>query len=270
MNRIQTLLKTPLVQVARFDHPAVGIHRDPAQETAAGYSISFVERGGFELQIGRQEWRLAPGMVFLTRPGLSYRCRHAEPIPADVCLSVSYAPAAAEELASVGGLDLRRRRARWVVPPTNRLAYLRLRLASWASESREPLAAEALAAELWSAAAEPGSGKLHRQSQLAWYGERIERTRAILETEYASPHTLAGLAREAGMSPYHFARVFRALMGVPPHRYLLRVRLARAAEQLRQGAGVTESCYACGFNNLSHFIRLFRRAFGVPPSRFAH
>ena len=270
MNRIQTLLKTPLVQVARFDHPAVGIHRDPAQETAAGYSISFVERGGFELQIGRQRWQLTPGMVLLTRPGLAYRCRHSEAIPSDVCLSATYAESQAEDLAHAAGLDLARRFDRWVVLPTNRLAYLQFRLARWAAETREPLATETLAGELWAAVAEPGNGKLHRQSQLAWYGERIERTRAILETEYASPHTLAGLAREAGMSPYHFARVFRALMGVPPHRYLLRARLARAPEQLRQGASVTETCYACGFNNLSHFIRLFRRAFGVPPLRFAH
>ena len=57
-------------------------------------------------------------------------------------------------------------------------------------------------------------------------------------------------------------------MGVPPHRYLTNVRLQRAAERLRAGAGVTETALDCGIANLSHFIRLFRRAYGVPPSRF--
>jgi AraC-like DNA-binding protein len=48
----------------------------------------------------------------------------------------------------------------------------------------------------------------------------------------------------------------------------MRVRLLRAAQRLRAGAGVTDTCYATGFNNLSHFIRTFRRTLGVPPSRF--
>ena len=40
------------------------------------------------------------------------------------------------------------------------------------------------------------------------------------------------------------------------------------ARYLRAGDGVTETCLATGFNNLSHFIRTFRRVLGVPPSRF--
>jgi AraC-like DNA-binding protein len=80
--------------------------------------------------------------------------------------------------------------------------------------------------------------------------------------------TLSELAREAGMSPWHFARVFRELAGTPPHRYLSGVRLARAAALLGAGAGVTEACMASGFQNLGHFSRTFRRAFGVPPSLY--
>jgi len=71
------------------------------------------------------------------------------------------------------------------------------------------------------------------------------------------------------MSPFHFARVFRELVGTPPHRYLLTVRLARAAALLREGTTVTDTCFAVGFGNFSHFIRLFRRTFGVSPSHFS-
>ena len=68
---------------------------------------------------------------------------------------------------------------------------------------------------------------------------------------------------------FHFTRVFAALTGMPPHRYLLRARLDAAARMLREGASVTETCFACGFANLSHFSRSFARRFGVAPSRYA-
>jgi len=116
---------------------------------------------------------------------------------------------------------------------------------------------------------EGNDGQPASAGQLQWYAQRVERTRELLESAFSQSHSLGSLSREAGMSPFHFARVFRQLTGAPPHRYLLRVRLAQAAQRLRQGASVTDTCYACGFNNLSHFIRLFRRSYGVSPSQFA-
>ena len=55
----------------------------------------------------------------------------------------------------------------------------------------------------------------------------------------AAPHTVAGLARMAKLSPYHFLRSFKAVTGVTPHQWLLRARLRAAAEKLAttQGAG---------------------------------
>jgi AraC-like DNA-binding protein len=68
-----------------------------------------------------------------------------------------------------------------------------------------------------------------------------------------------------GRSP---ARVFAELIGTPPHRYLLEARLRAAAGMLREGRSVTETCFACGFNNLSHFSRIFSRRFGRCPSAY--
>src|SRR5262249_23597453 len=111
--------------------------------------------------------------------------------------------------------------------------------------------------------------RLYAPRQLAWYAGRVDAAREALETDFASPHSLTGLARAAGMSPFHFARVFRELAGVPPHRYLIGVRLRAAVDRLRQGDSVTDTCFAVGFNSLGHFIDTFRRAYGVSPSRFA-
>jgi AraC family transcriptional regulator len=66
---------------------------------------------------------------------------------------------------------------------------------------------------------------------------------------------------------FHFARVFTELVGRPPHRYLAETRLVAARGMLEQGRSVTETCFACGYSDLSHFSRSFARRFGVPPSR---
>lgn len=270
MNRVQVYLASPLVTLSRFDHPADVAHSDPEEECSGGYSINFVERGGFTLRVGRGEWGMAAGAVFVARPGLVFRCRHAEEVPQDVCLSVDYAEGFADE---IGAPETSRRRTPPAVAPlTNRLAYLHARLARLAASPGEVLAAETLAGELFAEVSRGDAGGargLHKPGRLAWYVERVEAARALLESDYAARHTLTTLARFTGMSPFHFARVFREFAGTPPHRYLIRVRLARASERLRDGAGVTDACYASGFANLSHFIRLFRRAYGVTPSQFA-
>lgn len=153
---------------------------------------------------------------------------------------------------------------------TNRLAYLRQRLVETATGEDPDLSCPVLAGELLAAVAdgEPAPARLFRPGQLAWYARRVEQARATLTEGYARHFSLGEIARDAGMSPFHFSRVFRELCGVPPHRFLLRVRLARAAERLSAGGGVTDTCHATGFNNLGHFIRTFRRVYGVPPSRY--
>src|SRR5439155_14077307 len=125
-----------------------------------------------------------------------------------------------------------------------RRAYLRSRLLAHLAACDDAVALETVAAELLSAASEGAAGKLYRPAQLSWYGRRVDAARRRLDEDFVSGHSLAQLGRDAGMSPFHFARVFRELTGVPPHRYLLRRRLAAAADRLRRGASVTDACYA--------------------------
>jgi AraC-like DNA-binding protein len=81
--------------------------------------------------------------------------------------------------------------------------------------------------------------------------------------------TLRDLAELAGLSPYHFLRVFRHAQGLPPHAYLIQARVRRAQELLRRGASAVEVALAAGFADQSHLTRHFKRLTGVTPGAYA-
>jgi len=77
------------------------------------------------------------------------------------------------------------------------------------------------------------------------------------------------LATVAGMSPHYFSELFRKSVGQPPHQYVLRQRIERAKESLRNPKrSVLEAGLAAGFANASHFARAFRRLVGATPRQF--
>lgn len=265
MIRALPLFRSPLVSIDRCDHPSDVPHIDPAEERARTYGICFVERGAFSVIAADREWMVGPSELFVTVPGLVYRCDHHDR-PDDVCLCVDFRSTDADG-DSAPYLPRLARRAP-VAPLTNRGAYLQRRLTEYIAGS-DPVAIESIAGELLRDVLDGAAPKrLFAPAQLAWYGRRVDAARSELEVNYSAPHSLTSLARSAGMSPFHFARVFRELTDVPPHRYLLTVRLRAAADRLRQGDSVTDTCFAVGFNSLGHFIEMFRRAYGVSPSRF--
>jgi AraC-like DNA-binding protein len=194
-----------------------------------------------------------------------HRYSHEENLPPDVCVSVVFSH---NFFVGADGDDdrLRTHGVPAVLAPTNRLAFLKLRLLKL-TEIADSFALEGLACEMIDALRCGGiESRLYRERQIKWYAERVEAVREVLETRYWEPHSLASLAESVGMSPFQFARVFRELTGEPPHHYLLRVRLERASRMLLDGKPVTETCFEVGFSNLSHFTRSFRRRFGHAPS----
>jgi AraC family transcriptional regulator len=95
---------------------------------------------------------------------------------------------------------------------------------------------------------------------------------AIVRTLAARPeeaYSLTGLASEAAMSPYHFLRTFRQVVGLAPHQYLLRNRLHRAALRLKRSKDeVSAIAFEAGFNDLSTFNRRFKKVMGVNPAAY--
>jgi AraC-like DNA-binding protein len=261
MNRVAAILGTASVRLERFDHPPGHSHCDPERECAAGHAVSFVETGAFRVRT-TGAWRpVAAGELFLTHPGLEFSCAHDEEQPTDCCLSISYDAQAIESLRGAGLAPP----TALVEAPSNRRAYLHHALSrcGHGDEARVDALAGALQ---WTLGTPPSVTPLFPAHRLHWYADRVDRAVSLIEQHFADPLSLSTMARDAGMSVFHFARVFNELQGLPPHRYLTSVRLARARERLRAGASVTDTCFAVGFGSLSHFVTSYRRRFGVTPS----
>lgn len=257
-------MRTPALTLERFDHDPCVSHRDPDEEHAATHAVSLVESGSFRLRVHGRWREITSAHLFAATPGLEFACAHDDERPQDRCLSVRYADAAIESLRSAGAAHS----AAPVVALTNRRAYLMRGLG--AAAGGDAAAAEALAGALYWSLATPARPRApFRPGQLSWYALRVDRAKALMRARYAEPLSLSCLAREVGMSLYHFARVFAELEGQPPHRFLLGVRLAQARARLQEGAGVTDTCYAVGFSSLSHFVATFRRHTGLRPSDVA-
>src|SRR3712207_9523691 len=81
--------------------------------------------------------------------------------------------------------------------------------------------------------------------------------------------SLSELAVKAGYSPYHFHRVFHAIVGESLQQHMRRLKLERAAHQLREThSSVTQVASWAGYLTPESFSRAFAAHFGVPPRRF--
>ena len=84
-----------------------------------------------------------------------------------------------------------------------------------------------------------------------------------------SAPSVAAIAMHAGLSPFRFIRLFRAVFGTTPHQYRIDTRLARARELLMTtDRPVTEVCLDVGFTSLGSFSSLFAKRVGAPPSDY--
>jgi len=98
---------------------------------------------------------------------------------------------------------------------------------------------------------------------------RVTRTIRTIDRHPDTALTLDRLAREAGLSPYHFLRTFERLTGLTPHQYVRRARLREAAKRLVAESGtVLDIALDCGFGDVSNFNRAFRTEFGKSPLAF--
>lgn len=240
--------------------------RDPRfEEQHAHVSISAVTQGTFQYRSRQGSAVLVPGSVLLGNAGACFECGH-EHGHGDRCLAFHCTPEFLDTIA--GGVAGARRTSFSVssLPPLRQLMPL-LAEAEAARDNRDAGAFEELAVRLAGAVVALLSQATPISRQPTLHDERRITAAVRWIEEHADERlSLRDLARDAGLSPYHFLRTFRQVAGMTPHQYVLRTRLHRAAVRLRRtDDAIAGIAYDAGFNDLSTFNRRFRRLMGASP-----
>jgi AraC family transcriptional regulator len=248
-----------------------GPHDRPFEEQHSWAALAVVVAGTFQYRSGAGQEFMAPGSLLLGNSGQSFECGH-EHGAGDRCVAFRYAPEYFEQFVAEAGT-----RAPRSVFPTLRLPPLR---------ELSPLIARACAGLLrpgdtpWNEIAIHLAARTVRivcgvnAFQHDFAPSAVARvTTAVREIEHNHQEslTLEVLARETGLSPYHFLRVFERITGVTPHQYVRRLRLREAATRLAtEPTKVLDIALDSGFADVSNFNRAFRTEFEVSPRIYRH
>jgi len=100
-------------------------------------------------------------------------------------------------------------------------------------------------------------------------GFRLRRVKELMVTYLEEEFNLIRLAREAGMSEFHFSRAFKKTTGFKPSQYFINLRMERARRLLREtNRSIIEIGLEVGYTSPSHFSRIFHREVGISPSQY--
>lgn len=250
----------------------------PYTEQHSCFSISIVREGSFCYTENGRTHVLGPGAVLLANAGIEYNCSH-EFGGKDRCTAIEYDTELLDDIQL--GLDLRSRLSRPfsfsrpVLPLSPRIEAMHRMMWSSARGACDDVALDeagfCLVAEVVAALSDanvPSSPKLPSRSR--WVNlERSSAACRFIEDNFKKRLTLSDVAEAVHLSPYHFLRVFKNDVALTPHQYLVRVRLCRAVNLLRDtGLSVTDVSYESGFEDLSNFVRTFHHHVGCSPRSF--
>jgi AraC family transcriptional regulator len=245
-----------------------GPHDRPFEERHDGVCIAAVTHGTFRYRSTPGSAVLAPGALLLGNHCHCFECSHDHGI-GDRCLSFRFTPEFVETLvAAIPGV----RRTSFTVPrlPPNPALLPILAAAEAARDADDAFGLEEAALRVAGAVAGALSETKGRTPAPSARDEkRIGAALRSIEANADKALSLSELASVAAMSPYHFLRTFRAVVGMTPHQYILHTRLGRAAVRLRgTSQNISAIAFACGFGDLSTFNRRFQRVMGQSPSAY--
>ncbi len=240
----------------------------PFEERHDGFSVSAVIEGSFTYRSDAGHGLLYPGALLLGNNGWCFECGHAHGV-GDRCISLNVHEEQFSEVAAAAGSTGRFRFSAPSLPASRKvlpiIAYMEA-----LSGARSSLRSEELALRLIERVIALMTGD--RQTPAVPTGRearRVVEAIRLVESDAARPMELKEMAAIAGMSKYHFLRVFRRVTGLTPHQYLISARLRRAALALASSRRqVLEIALDTGFGDLSTFNKTFRAAFGLTPTQY--
>ncbi len=99
--------------------------------------------------------------------------------------------------------------------------------------------------------------------------KHLSRVKAYIQAHLGEPIALQDLAALTGLSPGHFARLFKISLGLPPLRYVIHQRVEKAKSLLKLSElPITEIAFEVGYDEVSNFIKAFRQETGVTPNKY--
>jgi AraC family transcriptional regulator len=230
--------------------------------------IAAVTHGTFRYRSTLGSAVFAPGALLLGNNCHCFECSHDHGV-GDRCLSFQFAP---EFLETVVGAIPGARRTSFTVPrlpPNPRLLPI-VAAAETARDDGDVSGLEEAALRVAGAASVAFAESKGRDPAPNSRDEkRIAAVLRRIEAQADESLSVSELARGAAMSPYHFLRTFRAVVGMTPHQFILHTRLSRAAVRLRRTSeSVSAIAFAADFGDLSTFNRRFQRIVGQSPSAY--
>jgi AraC family transcriptional regulator len=241
----------------------------PYEERHTRCTIAIVLAGSFQYRSPTGHGLMTCGSLMLGNHGHCFECghRHGE---GDRCVSFWYTPDYFESLAADAGArgsDVGFRTPR--LPPLRPLSPLVAR-AGAAALGAARVSWEELAVSLAVRTVSLAAGLPPNHCVLPLNAEaRVTRAVRTIDRHPDAAQPLGHLAREAGLSRFHFLRTFERLTGITPHQYVRRARLREAASRLvAETDKVLDVALDCGFGDVSNFNRAFRTEFGVSPRVF--
>jgi AraC family transcriptional regulator len=238
----------------------------PFEERHDGFSVSAVVGGNFTYRSDAGQQLLYPGALLLGNNGSCFECGHQHGI-GDRCISLNMHEEQFSEIAAAATSTSRFRFSVPSLPPKALPIIAHMEALSCAPSL---LRSEELALRIIERVI--GLMASDRRAPAAPTGRetrRVIEAIRLVESEAARPLELKEMAAVAGMSKYHFLRVFRRLTGMTPHRYLISARLRRAALALASSRRpVIAIALDAGFGDLSTFNKTYRAGFGLTPTQY--
>jgi AraC-like DNA-binding protein len=257
-----TLLARERISVTEFRCTAESGAK-PFAERFASHSISYVRKGSFGCHCRGRFHELVAGSVLVGHPGDEYVCTH-DHVVGDECLSFFLSP----ELVETIGDDI----SVWRIgaaPPLPELMVLG-ELAQTAADGNSDIGLDEVGHVFAGRFVDVVSDRRPKPVTAT----TRDRRRAVETALWIDAHShqaigLDDAAGQAGISPFHFLRLFSQVLGVTPHQYLVRSRLRHAARRLADDdSAITDIAYDVGFADLSNFVRTFHRAAKISPLKF--
>jgi AraC family transcriptional regulator len=240
----------------------------PFEERHEGFSVSAVLEGSFTYRSDAGRGFLYPGALLLGNNGVCFECGHAHGI-GDRCVSLNVHEELFGEIAATATSTRRFRFSVPSLPPSPKALPVMAHMEALTSTASS-LRSEELALGLVERVIKATTGDRQTPAAPNWRETRrvVEAIR-LVEANAARSLELKEMAATAGVSKYHFLRVFRRLTGVTPHQYLISARLRRAALALTSSRRpVLEIALDAGFGDLSTFNKRFRTTFGLTPTQY--